>query len=101
MLTQQLEDVVAEKDSLAKELEDVIGFQGKMNLTWVPDHAQQRCLSCEESFHIARRRHHCRYCGRLFCSACLPYEVPLPELGYQGPVKVCTGCAQLLDKDAQ
>merc|ERR1712167_549209 len=70
-----------------------------MKLTWVPDNAANRCLFCENEFHMTRRRHHCRYCGRLFCWNCLPFEVPLPTMGYDGAVKVCQGCASLLEKD--
>ena len=101
MLTQQIQDLNAEKEDILKEKQDLLQFQRHMKLTWVPDHAANRCLGCEEEFNsVMRRRHHCRYCGRLFCSSCLPYEVPLPELGYTDPVKVCHGCALLLDKDA-
>ena len=41
---------------------------------WVPDRDATRCMSpaCGAPFTIARRRHHCRRCGKVFCSRCAP-----------------------------
>jgi len=99
-LTNQLRAAVEEKDDISKEREDLLSLQRNMKLTWVSDAAASRCLGCESSFTMTRRRHHCRYCGRLFCNACLPCDASLPAMGYSGVVKVCTGCATLLNKDS-
>ena len=32
---------------------------------WVPDELAPRCMSCESSFTVVRRRHHCRNCGKV------------------------------------
>lgn len=37
---------------------------------WVPDTASKRCQICLTSFHLTRRRHHCRLCGLLACNDC-------------------------------
>lgn len=35
---------------------------------WVPDRDVNNCFKCDEKFHsIIRRKHHCRYCGQIFC----------------------------------
>ena len=39
---------------------------------WVPDDAATDCMRCATPFSFRRRRHHCRRCGKLFCSACAP-----------------------------
>lgn len=99
-LTKQLECLVEEKESILKERNDLLALQRNMKLTWVPDNAASRCLRCTNQFTMTRRRHHCRYCGRLFCHACLLCDASLPAMGYAGVVKVCESCATLLNMDA-
>uniref|UniRef100_A0A4X2JMC6 FYVE-type domain-containing protein n=1 Tax=Vombatus ursinus TaxID=29139 RepID=A0A4X2JMC6_VOMUR len=59
---------------------------------WVPDHACFRCTACQTPFSLTRRRHHCRNCGKIFCSRCSSKSVPLPWFGYMKPVRVCAHC---------
>ena len=61
---------------------------------WEPDHAAQRCRGCAALFTMSNRRHHCRKCGKIFCNACCASMLPLPELHYDEPVRVCTHCAR-------
>lgn len=36
---------------------------------WVPDKDVHNCFKCDEKFHpLFRRKHHCRYCGQIFCN---------------------------------
>ncbi|OQR84120.1 hypothetical protein ACHHYP_13860 [Achlya hypogyna] len=37
---------------------------------WRPNASRTTCSSCDRSFHLFRRRHHCRVCGDLLCGAC-------------------------------
>ena len=39
---------------------------------WMPDNAAPVCLGagCAKKFTLLRRRHHCRFCGKVFCGAC-------------------------------
>ena len=39
---------------------------------WLPDNASASCMRCNANFTVTLRRHHCRWCGKLFCSACAP-----------------------------
>lgn len=35
---------------------------------WVSDSSVQNCFKCDKKFHpLYRRKHHCRYCGQIFC----------------------------------
>ncbi|ESO90492.1 hypothetical protein LOTGIDRAFT_217928 [Lottia gigantea] len=52
-----------------KEASKRKGFE-KSVVPWVPDGAVPCCLSCEESFNIMRRKHHCRLCGGIMCNKC-------------------------------
>lgn len=59
---------------------------------WVPDNAAPHCASCEAQFSFTKRRHHCRACGRVFCSACCNQKIDLPHLGYKSRQLVCCEC---------
>eukprot|EP00736_Rhodelphis_marinus_P004588 Rmarinus@m.29978 len=60
---------------------------------WMLDSEASKCCSCEQPFHLLRRRHHCRHCGRLFCWDCCNTRMPLPHLNYAHPVLICLTCA--------
>lgn len=59
---------------------------------WVPDHAASACMKCNTNFWFGRRKHHCRNCGRLFCSDCSDNLVPIPTEQLYHPVRVCDEC---------
>ncbi|KAL7750935.1 hypothetical protein RI367_003514 [Sorochytrium milnesiophthora] len=37
---------------------------------WMPDNLVTTCTQCARPFTLFLRRHHCRFCGKIFCSAC-------------------------------
>ncbi len=43
---------------------------------WLPDHQAQGCMhpGCPTFFSITERRHHCRRCGKIFCSTHTGYQ---------------------------
>ncbi|KAL0867551.1 hypothetical protein ABMA27_008321 [Loxostege sticticalis] len=57
-------------------------------VVWLPDSAAPRCQHCRNHFWLARRRHHCRRCGGIFCGSCSA----MSSWGDCGPVRVCTRC---------
>ncbi|XP_029645514.1 lateral signaling target protein 2 homolog [Octopus sinensis] len=59
---------------------------------WVPDEQCPHCSSCKAPFTFVKRRHHCRNCGKVFCSRCSANSVPLPQYGHVKPVRVCNHC---------
>ena len=63
---------------------------------WIPDHAASSCMGCSTQFWFGRRKHHCRSCGRLFCSECSDNTVPLPAEQLYTPVRVCDGCYKIM-----
>ncbi|GIY69056.1 lateral signaling target protein 2 homolog [Caerostris extrusa] len=59
---------------------------------WMPDELSSNCMACKVQFTILRRRHHCRNCGKIFCSRCSSNSIPLPRFGHLKPVRVCNQC---------
>ena len=49
--------------------------------TWQPDETAEYCAKCERKFTgwITSGKHHCRRCGRIFCSSCCNLFVTLPD----------------------
>uniref|UniRef100_A0A3P8VU42 phosphatidylinositol-3,5-bisphosphate 3-phosphatase n=1 Tax=Cynoglossus semilaevis TaxID=244447 RepID=A0A3P8VU42_CYNSE len=63
---------------------------------WVPDHMASHCFNCDCEFWIAKRRHHCRNCGNVFCKDCCHLKLPIPDQQLYDPVLVCITCHDLL-----
>uniref|UniRef100_A0A3B5ASN5 phosphatidylinositol-3,5-bisphosphate 3-phosphatase n=1 Tax=Stegastes partitus TaxID=144197 RepID=A0A3B5ASN5_9TELE len=63
---------------------------------WVPDHMASHCFNCDCEFWIAKRRHHCRNCGNVFCKDCCHLKLPIPDQQLYDPVLVCNSCYDLL-----
>jgi serine/threonine protein kinase len=72
---------------------------------WAGDESTTDCTSCQSEFGVFVRRHHCRYCGQLFCDDCSSKRYPLashqrieaasPETVVEE--RVCTHCYMFLD----
>ncbi|TKS72577.1 RUN and FYVE domain-containing protein 1 [Collichthys lucidus] len=61
---------------------------------WLKDDEATQCKQCLKEFSIARRKHHCRNCGDIYCNSCSSNELALPS--YPRPVRVCDMCHSLL-----
>ncbi|KAM7389546.1 hypothetical protein PAMP_023516 [Pampus punctatissimus] len=61
---------------------------------WLKDDEATHCKQCQKEFSIARRKHHCRNCGDIYCNNCSGNELALPS--YPRPVRVCDMCHSLL-----
>ncbi|KAF7249551.1 hypothetical protein EYD10_04243 [Varanus komodoensis] len=72
--------------------EDTGREDGLMPPDWVPDSTCSHCMACQAPFTFLRRRHHCRSCGKIFCSRCSSHLAPLPHFRQLNPVRVCTHC---------
>ncbi|XP_040856202.1 myotubularin-related protein 4 isoform X1 [Ochotona curzoniae] len=59
---------------------------------WVPDHMASHCYNCDCEFWLAKRRHHCRNCGNVFCGECCHLKLPIPDQQLYDPVLVCNSC---------
>ncbi|CAB4066173.1 WDFY3 [Lepeophtheirus salmonis] len=57
---------------------------------WWKDEGVESCVDCGVKFTIYERRHHCRNCGKVFCSSCSQYQAEIPRLKIMHPVRVCS-----------
>lgn len=44
-------------------------------LLWALDEEYQSCGQCASDFSLFHRRHHCRFCGIVFCNVCSNYRM--------------------------
>ncbi|TXG66685.1 hypothetical protein EZV62_007960 [Acer yangbiense] len=75
---------------------------------WLPDSSAAACMLCNVWFHpIMCSRHHCRFCGGIFCNSCSKGRSLLPmKFRTRNPQRVCDVCcvrlesvqSQLMDK---
>lgn len=61
---------------------------------WLPDSAASACMLCSVRFHpIMCSRHHCRYCGGIFCRDCSKGRSLVPaKFRVSDPQRVCDVC---------
>ncbi|EPX74078.1 1-phosphatidylinositol-3-phosphate 5-kinase Fab1 [Schizosaccharomyces octosporus yFS286] len=61
---------------------------------WMRDERTTKCSLCEAEFSFCRRKHHCRICGKIFCSKCLT-KVSGEIYDFPKEIKVCLPCASV------
>ncbi|KAL9224174.1 hypothetical protein vseg_000236 [Gypsophila vaccaria] len=66
---------------------------------WLPDSYTTACMQCCAPFSaITRGRHHCRFCGGVFCRLCTKGRCLLPvKFREHNPQRVCDSCYDRLD----
>ena len=61
---------------------------------WKDDRHISDCQQCQKPFSVARRKHHCRNCGGIFCFECSENSLQLASSSK--PVRVCDSCYSML-----
>ncbi|XP_058215764.1 uncharacterized protein LOC131326872 [Rhododendron vialii] len=66
---------------------------------WLPDSSTTVCMQCTAPFTaFTRGRHHCRFCGGIFCRICSKGRCLLPvKFRERNPQRVCDTCYDRLD----
>ena len=62
---------------------------------WVPDQRVTMCQVCGGEFSLVTRRHHCRACGKVVCSACSANKAPIKYRQFEA-VRCCNSCFDTL-----
>lgn len=65
---------------------------------WTPDENIKSCCVCEVEFGNELYKHHCRGCGEGVCGDCSQQRLPVPNKGWDYPVRVCNTCVNSLKK---
>jgi hypothetical protein len=61
---------------------------------WVADADAVSCEHCDAPFTLRVRRHHCRDCGGVYCSACCGAKIEMPHRdAATSKLRVCVACA--------
>jgi hypothetical protein len=75
---------------------------------WVPDKDVTNCFKCDSRFNkLYRWKHHCRICGKIFCSPCCEFYIMGCDLGEEDkPLRTCEFCNRkfwcyVMDKDPE
>eukprot|EP01059_Diplonema_ambulator_P031990 TRINITY_DN6062_c0_g2_i4.p1 TRINITY_DN6062_c0_g2~~TRINITY_DN6062_c0_g2_i4.p1 ORF type:complete len:609 (+),score=145.04 TRINITY_DN6062_c0_g2_i4:90-1916(+) len=73
----------------------------KQLAAWEDDAEAVFCKLCNVKFSFTTRRHHCRACGGVFCTACTAHRIPLPKYGFGCLLRVCSTCyvRDIVDKN--
>jgi len=79
-------------------LQNLSSLNGDKKKMWLNDENAKICCDCKGSFDLIKRRHHCRFCGRVFCEACSSKKTALTLFNYDTAVRVCSTCFLLLDR---
>lgn len=64
---------------------------------WLDDASAIKCRSCDRKFTTFLRKHHCRICGKIFCSNCTTF-IDGTKFNYNGSMRVCLLCNKLADR---
>jgi MAD (mothers against decapentaplegic) interacting protein len=73
-----------------------IRIPGTFPPEWLPDHEADSCMACGGLFTLIKRRHHCRSCGKIFCSDCCKHKARLLYMDNK-EARVCNNCHQLIE----
>nr|XP_060617692.1 zinc finger FYVE domain-containing protein 16 isoform X1 [Anolis sagrei ordinatus]XP_060617693.1 zinc finger FYVE domain-containing protein 16 isoform X1 [Anolis sagrei ordinatus] len=69
---------------------------GQKQPPWIPDSEAPNCMNCQAKFTFTRRRHHCRACGKVFCTSCCNRKCKLQYLDKEA--RVCISCHESINK---
>ncbi|XP_063396040.1 rab GTPase-binding effector protein 1-like isoform X2 [Mytilus trossulus] len=89
-------DFVKLSQSLQIQLEKI--RQAETEVRWQQEDDIDDCNNCKQQFSVTKRKHHCRHCGRIFCSDCVTKTVNSGP--NSRPSKVCDICHTILVRDA-
>ncbi|XP_072272323.1 zinc finger FYVE domain-containing protein 16 isoform X2 [Pyxicephalus adspersus] len=69
---------------------------GQRQPMWIPDSEAPNCMNCSIKFTFTKRRHHCRACGKVFCSVCCSQKCKLQYL--EKEARVCVICYSFITR---
>ncbi|ANZ76744.1 BA75_03590T0 [Komagataella pastoris] len=76
--------------------ENVLG-SGITKEYWLENSSAKKCCLCEKRFTTFRRKHHCRICGKIFCSGCTIF-ISGEKFHINARIRVCQLCVNVADR---
>jgi hypothetical protein len=61
---------------------------------WLPNETSKSCRRCDKGFTAVSRKHHCRYCGLIFCNNCAKENQRISSITKLE--RICEDCLALL-----
>jgi len=77
--------------------EQQYGIQVISEQHWQKDETVTKCTTCAAEFTNANRRHHCRACGKIYCTKCAPFvgvSIEAVKQGTEEALRTCEKCVQ-------
>ena len=72
------------------------GLENDKRESWLPDSAVSACFKCFILFSFSQRKHHCRVCGNIFCTACCTNKSLAKYNAGTKFLRVCEKCYRLI-----
>lgn len=89
-LREKIIQLLREKDALWQANVRLEGAATAASGAWMDNKSTQECMGCNVAFSLTRRRHHCRTCGRIFCTGCSDNWINTAASSRR--VRVCDDC---------
>jgi hypothetical protein len=72
----------------------IVDTENETAPVWAADNTSDHCTQCDKLFSMWNRKHHCRKCGALVCSAHLNQKELLPHIHPTQKQKICDQCVK-------
>jgi len=92
--SEQTLEELGQQLSWSKLQVDTMKEEVNVSGAWEKDSSATKCKICIKEFNLARRKHHCRNCGGIYCDACSDNKMKLPSSAK--PMRVCDKCYTIL-----
>ena len=68
-----------------------MNIPARLPYSWIPDERCKKCTLCNTYFSLLNRKHHCRSCGKIYCSNCCYEYQSLPSYMPRTHTRFCDG----------
>ena len=68
-----------------------MNIPARLPYSWIPDERCKKCTLCNIDFSLLNRKHHCRSCGKIYCSTCCYEYQSLPSYMPRTHTRFCDG----------
>jgi len=88
--THPADEVQSPQDDASQQKPKMPPLVDRSSPKWQDDETAPACNDCEAQFSWFTRKHHCRYCGLVYCHSCSPHNLD----GH----RMCRKCQELVNR---